>query len=58
MGTAHHKMRSHRSGLGRNARERLEGQVGAHDATIDELVYTRYGLTAEDIRVVEDATKK
>jgi hypothetical protein len=31
-------------------------QIDATDRQIDELVYELYGLTADEIRIVEDAT--
>jgi hypothetical protein len=31
----------------------LQGQIGATDRQIDRLVYELYGLTAEEIRIVE-----
>lgn len=41
--------------LGQHERERLEREVEAHEAGIDQLVYKLYGLTDEHIRVVEEA---
>jgi len=41
--------------LGQNERERLERQVEAHEAAIDQLVYKLYGLGDDDIRVVEES---
>ena len=35
----------------------LARQIDATDRQIDELVYALYGLTAEEIRIVEDATR-
>ena len=52
------KKRLQGAGLGHNQRERLERQVEVHEPHIDELVYKLYGLSADDIRVVQDATKK
>ncbi len=34
-------------------KERLERQIQATDRQIDNLVYELYGLTAEEIRIVE-----
>jgi len=39
------------------AREKMERQIAATDREIDELVYELYGLTAEEIAVVEGANK-
>ena len=36
-----------------NERVRLERQIEAVDGQIDELVYELYGLTEEEVRVVE-----
>jgi hypothetical protein len=36
----------------------LSRQIAATDAGIDRLVYELYGLTDEEIRLVEDATAK
>ena len=35
----------------------LQRQIDATDAEIDRLVYDLYGLTAEEIAIVEEATK-
>jgi hypothetical protein len=35
----------------------VQRQIGATDAEIDRLVYDLYGLTAEEIAIVEGATK-
>jgi hypothetical protein len=32
----------------------LQGQIDATDRQIDRLVYERYGLTEEEIRMVEE----
>jgi hypothetical protein len=45
------------AGLRRLARTRLERQIAATDGEIDRLVYELYGLTAEEIRIVEGATQ-
>ena len=37
---------------------RLQRQIDATDRQIDQLVYDLYGLTAEEIRIVEEATLK
>ena len=42
--------------LGQHKRERLERQVEAHEAAIDELVYKLYGLSDEDTPVIEEGT--
>jgi hypothetical protein len=39
-----------------NEREALQRQIAATDAQIDALVYELYGLTDEEIRIVEEAT--
>ncbi len=39
-----------------NEKERIERQIAATDAQIDQLVYELYGLTPEEIKVVEEAT--
>ena len=36
----------------------LQGQIDATDRQIDQLVYDLYGLTAAEIRIVEEATVK
>ncbi|MEN6575276.1 MAG: N-6 DNA methylase [Phycisphaerales bacterium] len=40
-----------------NESESLERQIAATDAEIDRLVYELYGLTEEEIRIVEEATQ-
>ena|GEM_PF-110509 len=50
------KKRLQASALGHNERERLERQVEAHEAAIDELVYKLYGLSDEDTPVIEEGT--
>jgi hypothetical protein len=35
----------------------LQRQIDATDKQIDQLVYVLYGLTKEEIRIVEEATK-
>ncbi len=35
----------------------IEQQIDATDREIDRLVYELYGLTEEEIRLVEEATK-
>ena len=35
----------------------IQRQIDATDKQIDQLVYELYGLTAEEIRIVEEATK-
>jgi hypothetical protein len=37
-------------------REQLEREIDATDRQIDRLVYELYGLTQEEIPIVEDAT--
>ncbi|MBI3596709.1 MAG: hypothetical protein HY203_06110 [Nitrospirae bacterium] len=37
---------------------RLQRQIDATDKEIDQLVYELYGLTEEEIGIVEEATKK
>ena len=39
-----------------NCREQLQREIGATDRQIDQLVYQLYGLTADGIRIVEEAT--
>ena len=36
----------------------LQGQIGATDREIDRLVYELYGLTEEEIKIVEGAVEK
>ena len=38
-------------------REQLQREIDATDRQIDQLVYQLYGLTEEEIRIVEDATR-
>ena len=38
-------------------REQIEREIDATDRQIDQLVYQLYGLTEEEIRIVEEATK-
>jgi hypothetical protein len=38
------------------AGERLQRQIESTDRWINELVYELYGLTDEEIRIVEEAT--
>jgi len=38
-------------------REAIERQIAATDAQVDQLVYELYGLTADEIKVVEEATR-
>ena len=38
-------------------REGLEREIDATDRQIDQLVYQLYGLTDEEIKIVEEATK-
>ena len=35
----------------------IQRQIDATDKQIDQLVYELYGLTDEEIRIVEEATK-
>jgi hypothetical protein len=37
-------------------RERLERRIAATDREIDTLVYELYGLTEDEIRIVEEGT--
>jgi len=37
---------------------RIEGAIAATDAEIDELVYELYGITAEERKIIEEATAK
>ncbi len=39
-----------------NEKERLQRQIAATDAQIDQLVYELYGLTDDEIKIVEGAT--
>jgi len=39
-----------------NEKETLQRQIAAADRQIDPLVYELYGLTADEIRIVEGAT--
>ncbi len=36
----------------------IQRQIDATDRRIDQLVYELYGLTDEEIRIVEEATKR
>ena len=40
------------------SRERLQRQIAVTDQAIDKLVYELYGLTDEEIAIVEGATKQ
>jgi hypothetical protein len=40
----------------RDLSQALERQIAATDRQIDELVYELYGLTEEEIRIVEGST--
>jgi type II restriction/modification system DNA methylase subunit YeeA len=37
-------------------REQIEREIDATDRQIDQLVYQLYGLTDDEIRIVEEAT--
>ncbi len=37
-------------------REQIEREIAATDRQIDQLVYQLYGLTDDEIRIVEEAT--
>jgi hypothetical protein len=37
-------------------REQIEREIAATDRQIDQLVYHLYGLTDEEIKIVEEAT--
>ena len=37
-------------------REQIQREIDATDRQIDQLVYQLYGLTDEEIRIVEEAT--
>jgi hypothetical protein len=39
-----------------HAKKALQRQIDATDRQIDKLVYELYGLTDEEIRIVEEAT--
>ena len=39
-------------------KERLEKQIVSTDSGIDKLVYALYGLTEEEIKIVEDGLSK
>ena len=39
-----------------SAREAIQRQIAATDGQIDELVYQLYGLTEEEIKIVEEKT--
>jgi hypothetical protein len=41
-----------------DAKTRLQRQIDATNHLIDQLVYELYGLTEEEIKVVEEATRK
>jgi len=38
-------------------REQIQREIDATDRQIDQLVYQLYGLSDEEIRIVEEATK-
>ena len=38
-------------------REQVQREIDATDRQIDSLVYQLYGLTDDEIRIVEDATR-
>ena len=40
-----------------HAQTSLQAQIDAADRQIDQIVYELYGLTAEEIRIVEEGTK-
>ena len=40
-----------------NEKNALQRQIDARDPQIDQLVYELYGLTDEEIRIVEEATR-
>ncbi|MCG3129568.1 MAG: hypothetical protein FLDDKLPJ_00302 [Phycisphaerae bacterium] len=40
-----------------NRREQLQREIDASDRQIDQLVYQLYGLTKEEIKIVEEATR-
>jgi hypothetical protein len=39
-----------------NEKETIQRQIAATDAQIDQLVYELYGLTPNEIKIVEEAT--
>jgi len=39
------------------SRDGLQREIDATDRQIDQLVYQLYGLTDDEIRIVEEATK-
>ena len=48
-----HKQVGQIGNLSHNEKELLERQIKSTDRQIDELVYRLYGLTPEEIRIVE-----
>jgi len=48
-----HKQVGQITNLSNNEKELLERQIKSTDRQIDELVYRLYGLTPEEIRIVE-----
>lgn len=38
-------------------REQIEREIAATDRQIDQLVYLLYGLTEDEFRIVEEATR-
>jgi len=40
----------------RQRREQVQREIAATDRQIDQLVYELYGMNAEEIRLVEEAT--
>ena len=47
----------HKEGLAGNEKERLEQQIKNVDYKIDQEVYKLYGLTKEEIKIVEESLK-
>jgi len=55
---SHHTARNHLPGA-KTAHDKtvLQRQIGTTDRQIDQLVYELYGLTQEEIKIVQQATK-
>ena len=51
------KTRSITATHGQGAHPPITGRMNVTDRQIDQLVYELYGLTEEEIRIVEEATK-
>lgn len=50
-----HNKKKHSGKLAPSELERLEREIAATDAEIDELVYELYGITEDERRIIESA---